>query len=414
MRQSLLFTKTRKESPKDETSINAQLLLRGGFVHKEMAGAYSFLPLGLRVLQNIARIVREEMGAIGGQEIQMTVLQDPEIWKTTGRWSDDVVDNWFKTSLNKDIELGLGFSHEEPLVRILTPYITSYRDLPKAVYQIQTKFRRELRAKSGILRGREFLMKDMYSFGRTQEELEEFYERCSAAYMRIFSRCGLGQLTFRTFASGGVFSKYSDEFQTICPSGEDTIYLHREKKMAVNREVFNDDVLADLGLNKAELEEVRAIEVGNIFRLGTRYSEPLGLSFTDEKSQKHPVIMGCYGIGISRLMGTVVEALADDRGIVWPEAIAPFTVHLLQLGDVDAQAAQVYENLTTAGIAVLWDDRDLRPGEKFADADLLGIPHRLVVSEKTGKKVEYKSRQANETAIMTLDESMKKITTART
>lgn len=387
MRQSQLFTKTRHAAPKDEVAKNAQLLIRGGFIHKEMAGVYSYLPLGLRVLKNIENIIREEMNGIGGQEILMTALQDSEIWKTTGRWSDEVVDNWFKTKLTEDSELGLAHSHEEPLVRIMRGQVSSYRDFPRAVYQIQTKFRKELRAKSGILRGREFIMKDMYSFVRTQEELDEFHEKAAGAYMRIFARAGLGERTFRTFAAGGSFSKFSDEFQTLCDAGEDTVYLDRAKKLAVNREVYTDEVLSELGLKKSDMEEVKAIEVGNIFKLGTRFSQPLGLTYKDENGKDREVLMGCYGIGLGRLMGTIVEALSDEKGIVWPKEVAPFAAHLVAItggnADVASEADRMYELLREHNIEVLYDDRDVRAGEKFADAELIGIPTRLVISEKT-------------------------------
>lgn len=387
MRQSQLFTKTRKDAPKDEVAKNAELLIRGGFIHKEIAGAYSLLPLGLRVFNNIAKIIREEMNAVGGQELSMTALQDPEIWKTTGRWDDAVVDNWFKTELSEGTLLGLGHSHEEPLVRIMTQYISSYRDLPKSAYQIQTKFRKELRAKSGILRGREFVMKDLYTFCKTQEELDELHETLAAAYLRVFERAGIGERTFRTFASGGSFSKFSDEFQMLCDAGEDTVYLDREKKIAVNKEVYTDEVLAELKLKKESLEEVKTIEVGNIFKLGNRFSKPLGLSFTDENGEKKDVLMGCYGIGLGRLMGSIVEALSDDKGIVWPKEVAPYQVHLVSIAggnaDIEAEADRVYDLLKEHGFEVLYDDRDVRAGEKFADSDLIGIPLRLIVSEKT-------------------------------
>src|SRR3989344_117475 len=321
MRQSQLFTKARREAPADEVAKNAQLLVRAGYIHKEMAGVYSYLPLGLRVLNNIVQIIREEMNAIGGQELILTALQDKELWSRTDRWDDDKVDNWFKTSFKNGGETGLAITHEEPLTRIMTEHISSYRDLPVYTYQFQTKFRNELRAKSGIIRGKEFLMKDLYSFHTDQEDLDAYYEKATDAYHRMFQRCGIGDTTFITFASGGTFSKYSHEFQTLCNAGEDTIYLSREKKVAINKEVLTDDALADLGLSRSELEEAKAVEAGNIFKLGTRFSEPLGLTYTDETGVKKPVVMGCYGIGPTRLMGIIVEVLADDKGLVWPESV---------------------------------------------------------------------------------------------
>lgn len=393
MRQSQLFTKTRKEAPKDEVAKNAQLLIRGGFVHKEMAGAYSYLPLGLRVFNNIIRIIREEMNVIGGQEIVLTALQSPQVWQKSGRWADDAIDVWFKTTLKGGGELGLGTTHEEPLTALMTEYISSYKDLPRYIYQFQAKFRNELRAKSGIMRTREFVMKDLYSFSKNEEEFRAFYETCAKAYTKIFARAGLGDKTFRTFASGGSFSKFSDEFQTISEAGEDTIHVHRKKGIAVNKEVYTDEVLKELDLSKGDLEEVKAIEVGNIFPLGTRFSEALGLKYKDEGGEEHPVVMGSYGIGPGRLMGTIAEVLSDEKGLVWPDEVAPFKVHLVSLpagrqgsrGNVDvvAEADRMYELLEEQGIEVLYDDRDVRAGEKFADADLIGIPVRLVVSEKT-------------------------------
>lgn len=387
MRQSHLFTKTRREAPKDEVSKNAQLLIRAGFIHKEMAGVYSYLPLGLRVRNRIVDIIREEMDGIGGIEVELTVLQDKTIWGKTDRWSDDKVDNWFKTKLKNDTDLGLGFTHEEPLSLLMSEYVHSYRDLPRLVYQIQTKFRNELRSKSGLMRGREFLMKDLYSFARDTKEHEKLYAAVRGAYTKIFDRAGLGEKTFVTFASGGLFSKYSEEFQTLSPAGEDTIYVDEKKKIAVNKEVYADDVLADLGLSKDSLQEHTSIEVGNIFSLGTRFSEPLGLVYKDEKGAAHPVIMGSYGIGVGRLMGTIVELFSDEKSIVWPESVAPYTVHLLELSQgnekVKEYADEIYEELSERGAPVLYDDRDARAGEKFADADLIGIPKRAIISEKT-------------------------------
>ncbi len=413
MKQSELFTKTRREAPADEVSKNAILLTRAGFIHKEMAGVYSLLPLGLRVVNNINTIIREEMNAIGGQEVYLSALQDPEIWKTTDRWDDEKVDTWFKTSLRAGGELGLGFTHEEALTRIMKEQISSYRDLPKYAYQIQTKFRNEPRAKSGVMRGREFLMKDLYSFSRTAEEHEEFYHKAQEAYRKVFERAGLGDRTFMTFASGGVFSKYSHEFQTLCETGEDTIHVDTTKKLAVNHEVLTEDVLRDLGLNRNELTEAKAVEVGNIFSLGTRFSDALGLSYRAEDGTTHPVVMGSYGIGPTRLMGTIVEVLADDKGMVWPKSVAPFPVHVVALDNHKEQAVADYaqafiSKLEERGIEALYDDRDLRTGEKFADADLIGIPLRVVISAKTIKegKVEVKGRTENDARLVSEEEAL--------
>lgn len=386
MRLSKLFTKTKKQYPADETARNAQLLIQAGYIHKEMAGVYAFLPLGLKVLENISQIIREEMNAIGGQELQMTVLQPREIWEKTDRWDDKKVDNWFKTKLASGSELGVGLTHEEPIIDALKDYVQSYKDLPLSVYQIQTKFRNELRAKSGLLRGREFLMKDLYTFSRTQEEHEKLYEELAASYMKVYSRLGIGGSTYRTFASGGIFSKYSDEFQTLSEVGEDTVYIDEKKKIGVNEEVLSDDTLRELGLKKSDLIEKKAVEVGNIFSLGSKYSDALDLKYSDESGKKRSLIMGCYGIGISRLMGLLAEHFADEKGLVWPENIAPAKVYLASIGDekkVVESAENLYKKLQVPGVGVLYDDRDARAGEKFADADLLGIPYRVVVSPKT-------------------------------
>lgn len=320
MRQSELFTTTRKSAPKDEVAKNAQLLIRAGYIHKEMAGVYSFLPLGLRVLNKINDIVREEMNAVGAQELLMPVLQSKELWEKTGRWSDEVVDNWFKTQLKNGADVGLSFTAEEPITNIMRDYLTSYTDLPKLTYQIQWKYRNEERAKSGIMRGREFLMKDLYSFAASNEEHEQVYESLAEAYVKVFERLGIGERTYRTFASGGVFSKYSHEFQCLSDIGEDTVYVHEAKKMAINKEVMLPEVLKDLGITEDELVEKKAIEVGNIFSLGTRFSDALGLKFKKKDGSDTSPVMGCYGIGTSRLVGALVEVFADEKGIVWPKS----------------------------------------------------------------------------------------------
>lgn len=411
MKQSKLFTKTRKEAPADEVSRNAELLIRGGFVHKEMAGVYSYLPLGLRVLHKIENIIREEMNGVGGQEILMSTMQPKENWEKTGRW--DTLDVLYKVTDSAGSEVALGPTHEEIIVPLLKNYISSYKDFPFAVYQIQNKFRMELRAKSGILRGREFVMKDMYSFHTSEADLAEFYGKMKDVYKGIFSRVGIGHLTYQTFASGGTFSKYSHEFQTITPVGEDTIYVDEKSGVAINKEVFNDEVIKDLGLKKEDLKEHRAIEVGNIFELNNKFSKPFDLSFTDEKEKKHNVLMGCYGIGLGRLMGAVVEVLSDDKGMIWPPSIAPFAVHLLLLGEDEAvkkEANKVYESLLKNNIEVLFDERSgVTAGEKFADADLLGMPMRAVVSARSIKEggIEIKKRVEEKGKVVSLDELLK-------
>ncbi|MES2223461.1 MAG: aminoacyl--tRNA ligase-related protein [Patescibacteria group bacterium] len=405
MKQTHLFTKTRFEAPKDEVAKNAQLLIRAGFVHKDMAGVYSVLPLGLRVMKKIEQVVRYEMNMIGGQEISLASLQSKELWEKTNRWDDAVVDNWFKTKLKNDTELGLGFTHEEPITEIMKDHIRSYKDLPRSAYQFQTKFRNETRAKSGILRGREFLMKDLYSFSRNEEQHLKFYEKVKEAYWNIFNKVGLGEKTYYTFASGGVFAKFSHEFQTETDAGEDVIYHNidsGEKKEAINKEVYTDEVKKDLKVGDNVIEK-KTVEVGNIFTLGTRFSEPLGLTYVDENGESKPVFMGSYGIGIGRLMGTIVEVLATEKGMIWPESVSPFKVHLVELSQGDEmlkqKAIDLYEELISKGIEVLFDDRDARAGEKFADADLIGIPHRIVISKKTEEKgqLEYSNRITSET-----------------
>jgi prolyl-tRNA synthetase len=383
-----------------------------------MAGVYAYLPLGLRVIENIKQIVREEMNVIGGQEVMMTALQPKDIFEKTNRWDDSVVDNWFKTKLKNGTELGMGLTHEEPIVDVMKDFVSSYKDLPIFVYQIQNKFRNELRAKSGLLRGREFVMKDMYSLARSQEEHNELYERAAEAYKRIYDRLGIGDITYRTYADGGYFTdKFSDEFQTISPIGEDTIYIHEGKKIAINKEVYTDETLAKAGLKKEDLVEKRGVEVGNIFPLESKYSDALGLYYADEHGQEQSIIMGCYGVGISRLMGVLAEHFADDKGIVWPEAIAPFKVYLARLGNdpqVVEAADNLYKDLTQKNVAVLYDDRDERPGGKFADADLMGTPYRLVVSERTiaDSKFEVKARQSAQPQLVTREEAIKMLAPA--
>lgn len=411
MRVSNLFTKTLKNAPADEVAKNAQLLIRAGYVYKEMAGVYAYLPLGLRVLEKIKQIVREEMNAINSNELIMTGLQRRDIWEKTTRWSDEVVDVWFKTKLKDDTEVGLAWSHEEPIVEMLKQYVHSYKDLPISLYQFQTKLRNELRAKSGIMRGREFIMKDMYSFHTNAEDFDAYYNQVIEAYKRVYDRLGIGNDTYVTFASGGAFTKFSHEFQTITDAGEDIIYLHREKNIAVNEEVI-EDAVKELGVSRDELEKVKTAEVGNIFNFGTQKTDEMGLYFTGEDGKQHSLYIGSYGIGITRVMGVIAEKISDEKGLVWPESVAPFKVYLIQIGEAaKGEADTVYRRLTEAGIEVLYDDRDERPGQKFSDSELMGIPFRITVSDRTieSQKHEMTVRSTGQTELLTVAELLDKL-----
>lgn len=411
MYQSKLFTKTRKEAPADEVSKNAQLLIRAGFISKEMAGVYSYLPLGIRVLKNIEQIIREEMNNVGGTEMRTSALQEKSVWEKTNRWDDNVVDNWFKTQLKNGTELGLSFTNEEAFSNLMKGFISSYKDLPLYPYDFKTIFRNEARAKSGIMRGREFYWKALYSFSKDQKEHDEFYKKITDAYINVFKRVGLGDKTYLTFASGGTFSKYSHEFQTLSDAGEDIIYIDTEKNIAINKEVLTDEVLSDLGVTRDSLKEEKSIEVGNIFSLGFKFSEPFDLTYKNEEGKNIPVYMGSYGIGISRLIGTVVETLSDEKGIVWPESIAPFKVHIISLGK-NEEAEDLYKKLTAQGIEVLFDDRDTSAGAKLADSDLIGIPHRIIVSAKSLEAggYEYKKRDEEGAAVFSFEQIQRAIT----
>ena len=415
MKQSHLFTKTRREAPKDEVSKNAQLLIRAGYVHKEMAGVYSYLPLGRRVLEHIEQVVREEMDAIGGQEMRMATLHPSEPWKQTGAW--DTVDVVFKILSRTEKEYTVGQSEEEIVTPIAQDYITSYKDLPIAVYQIGQKYRDELRAKSGIMRGREFTMKDMYSFHETQEDFDKFYQTAKEAYLRVYTRLGL--VAKATEASGGAFTKkLSYEFMVLTDAGEDDILYCSACSYCVNVEI-SDQKEGDACTRCAAgvLARATASEVGNIFDLGTKYSKDFTFTFKNREGQEVHPIMGCFGIGITRLMGVIVEALSDAKGIVWPESVAPFRVHLVELPsesvDVHTEAQELYRELNEAGVEVLWDDRDVRAGEKFADSDLIGIPLRVVVSEKTlaAGKFECAERATGHTSHKSISELIGHLTT---
>lgn len=411
MLQSKLFTKTRKEIPADEVSKNAQLLIRGGFIDKLQAGVYTYLPLGLRVMKKIEEIIRDEMNKAGGEELLMPSLHPKENWEKTGRWG--TMDDLYKVKDSSGRENALGPTHEEIVVPLAKQFISSYKNLPLAVYQFQNKFRMELRAKSGILRGREFLMKDLYSFHINEDDLKRYYEVMKGSYRAVFNRVGIGDQTYLTFASGGSFSKYSHEFQTVTPAGEDTINICDKCRVAVNEELLTEQKSCP-SCSSTHLRKEKAIEVGNIFELKTKYSKPFNLVYKNESGVEKEVVMGCYGIGLGRLMGAVVEVLSDNEGIVWPDQIAPFQVHLIELAGksekIKEEAKKLYDALSKNGVDVLYDDRsDKSAGEKFADSDLIGIPYRIVVSDKslTAGGVEVRRRSNKESKISTEDEVLR-------
>lgn len=400
MLYSKLFPKTLKQIPSGAESINHQLLVRAGFIHQEMAGVYTYLLLGWRVLDRISNIVREEMDQIGGQELVMPALHSAEPWKKTGRFTS--VDVLFKLKGAGDSDLVLGPTHEEIIYPLVAQYVKSYKDLPLYLYQIQVKFRNEPRAKAGLLRGREFLMKDLYSFHVNDEDRDDYYEQVRKAYLKIFKKIELPVV--ETKAGGGTFSAISQEFQTITSSGEDTVFICEKCGHTINRELVDTKVCPECGGN---LKEERAIEVGNIFPLKRSFAETFDLMFTDQEGQKKIVSAGCYGLGISRVMGAIVEVFHDEKGIIWPDTVAPYQVHIVGL---DGKGEETYKLLQAEGIEVLFDDRaDVSAGAKFADADLLGIPYRVIVSKKTGDKLEVKKRSEKETKFISLDELIKMV-----
>ena len=397
MLQSQLFTKPIRQSPKDEESINAQLLIRAGFIDKLMAGVYSYLPLGLRVLKKIENIIREEMNNISGQEVLLPALHPKEIWQRTERWQ---YSEMFKLKNRQGKDFSLGWTHEEVITPLVQKFVKSYKDLPISVYQIQDKFRDELRAKSGLLRGREFIMKDLYSFHHDETDLEKYYQKVKKAYFRIFKKCGIEMQTFLTLASGGAFSKYSHEFQAVTDFGEDEIYLCSKCKIGVNKEIIQKEKYQCPKCKSQKLAIKKSIEVGNIFKLKERFSKAFDFKFRDKEGLEKFVLMGCYGIGLGRLLGAIVEVYNDEKGIIWPRETAPFDVHLIQIENnrkIKQVAKKLELDLQRMGIEALYDDReDKTAGEKFVEADLIGIPWRIVISEKTLAKnsVEIKERKS--------------------
>ncbi|MFH1582499.1 MAG: aminoacyl--tRNA ligase-related protein [bacterium] len=410
MKQSKLFTKTLKEAPKEELSINAKLLTRGGFIDKIMTGVYSYLPLGFLVLKNIEEIIRQEMQKVGGEEVFLPGLLPKEPWQKTDRWK---YPEMFKLQNRSGKEFSLGWTHEEIITPLVQKFVQSYKDLPVYVYQFQDKFRDELRSKSGLLRGVEFMMKDLYSFHLDEKDLDSFYSKMTKAYFQIFKRCGLEKETFLTLASGGVFSKYSHEFQTVTPFGEDEIYFCSKCKIAVNKEIIKEEKNQCPRCKNKKLELKKSIEVGNIFKIKDRFTKAFDFKVKDENGKEKYLLMGCYGIGLGRLMGTIIEVHNDENGIIWPEEVSPFKFHLIPAGgkDIFKKAEKIYQDLQKQGIKLLYDDREKSVGEKFADADLIGIPNRLVVSKDTLSKnsLELKKRFNNKISLIKLGQLKKVI-----
>ncbi|MCL5017552.1 MAG: His/Gly/Thr/Pro-type tRNA ligase C-terminal domain-containing protein [Patescibacteria group bacterium] len=408
MKQSQLFSKSSKKLSEAEASKNAQFLIRGGFIDKSSAGVYTLLPMGLRVLEKINAIIREEINAIGGQELLMPTLIQKKYWEKAGRWDVDVI---FKTSSSitkedkQDFEYGLGWTHEEVITAIATRFINSYKDLPKSVYQIQTKFRAEARPQGGLLRGREFSMKDLYSFHESKKDLNEYYEKVIDAYHKIFKRLSLKALLTET--GGGAFTtERTHEFQVLNPAGEDTVFYCSKCNFCQNQEIYDPKEHKNCN---GQIESARAIEVGNVFRLGTKFSEAYSLNFLNKQGERKPVIMGSYGIGPTRVLGTIAEVFNDEYGLIWPDAVAPFNVHLIGLTGknsekIEKAAESLYEKLISLGIEVLYDNRDLSAGEKLNDADLIGIPNRVVISEKTLSKNKLEIKKRNEKGSKLVDE----------
>jgi prolyl-tRNA synthetase len=403
---SHLFVKTRKDFPRDEVSVSSQFLIKAGYIDKLASGVYTLLPFGLKVCNKISRIIREEMENLGASEILMPGLIPKERWEKTGRWES--FDALFKIKGVDEKEYALGATHEEVISPLAKQFIFSYKNLPFGIFQIQNKFRNEVRAKSGVLRTKEFIMKDLYSFHANQDCLDGYYEKAKKAYWKIFERCGIKDKTYMTFASGGSFAKYSHEFQTETEAGEDEIFVCRACKTGLNKEILDGDFKCP-NCGKTEYDMVKAVEVGNIFKLADKYSKPFGLDFIDKAGKTQTVLMGCYGIGIQRLMGTVAEVSRDKDGLIWPEQIAPYRIYLIALEGKEKEGEELYRQLSDKGVEVVYDDReDVSAGEKFADCDLLGIPYRVILSKKTGENAELKKRSEKELKVVSKKDLMEK------
>ena len=406
MRQSKLFAKTKKQSPKDAEAISHKLLVKGDFIDQLTTGVYSFLPLGWRVHQKIEQIIREEMNAIEGQEVFLPVLAPKKIWQETNRW-ETMDPPLFKLKDRHQKELSLGPTHEEIITDLARRRVTSYKDLPFYLYQIQNKFRNEMRSSGGLLRVREFIMKDLYSFHASEDDLKKYYEKVKKAYLKIFQRCGLKVVPIEA-ESGAIGGMLSHEFALIAESGEDKILACPKCDYGANLNKVGKIKLCPKC--KTELISSQGIESGHIFDLGTKYSQPMKACFIDKKGIKQSIVMGCYGIGLGRLMAATVEVHHDQKGIIWPTSVAPFQVHLIEL-NAEQEAEKIYKSLQKEQIEVLYDDREESAGVKFADADLIGVPLRIVVSKKTLEKesVEFKKRNEEKIKLVKIKDILKNV-----
>lgn len=405
MKFSESFVTTLRDAPKDAETVNHKLLVRAGFVRQLMAGVYTYLPFGHKVLNKISQIVREEMDAIGGKEVLMPLMHPAENWKKTGAWEKSDVLFHVKSRTKRDYALAQ--SNEETVTPLAKEFIHTYKDLPLSIYHINWKFRDELRSKSGILRGREFLMKDLYSFHTTQADFDKFYQKAKEAYLKIFKRLGL--TTKVTEASGGGFSeKISYEFEVLTDAGEANILYCESCDYCVNVDDIDKYKVGDKcpSCGKSELKSALASEVGNVFDLGQKYTKAFDFKVINENGEAIYPIMGCYGVGVSRTMGVIVEKFHDEKGIIWPKEVAPFNVHLVGL---NGKGEDLYNKLKEKNIDVLFDDRDVPAGQKFNDADLIGVPVRLVISDKTGDKIEYKERTSDKSTLLDFDEMLEEL-----
>jgi prolyl-tRNA synthetase len=407
MKLSRNYIHTIEEKGREYDSVNHALLTQAGFIDQTASGIYTLLPPGTRVLQKIENIVRQELNAIDAEEIMMPGLIPKSLFDQTKNWDD--VDVLYKVPSRYGFEYGLAFSAEEVISQLMQKYITSYKDLPVALYQIGPKYRDEARAKSGILRGREFRMKDMYSFHASHEDFKTFYDRVIEAYLKIFARCGLEDVKI-TEASGGSFTKkHSHEFNVITPAGEVDLYYCEGSAKALNEEVVKGNAAELLGCNETDVKQAKAVEIGNIFDLGIRFSEAFNLKFVDESGKRHMATAGCYGIGTTRLIGAIAEVYHDDNGLTWPDEVRPFDAHLINIAQDSKFADAVYRTLRSEGFDILYDDRDLSAGKKFVAADLIGVPVRLLVSDKTGNQIEWKLRTEEKTYKLATDEVIRNL-----